>query len=314
MKRRGSQSPPRSIISDVPRQPVLSKHVDITDPPAARPLRALGRPEVLACLEHSLATGDGLSGAHCIHELWMRGEFASRIETALERLWEHAARTIPDWLPMRYVDWLPTAYEVAARFQAERRGRTNIYLILLDYQDRRGGPHGVYVGMSQYSPAQRFDQHKGGIRAAGSVLKRGLEVLTGPALHLQHIARPLAARIEIELADGLRDAGLLVPGGHCAACRSGIGQRSGYRGGRLAVLTSAYLCLLALPDLLTVDGDVGRSLYSDPDLVAFESQNRDPDARAEPDRFVGTTCENEHERTSSVTASSPWPYSATNPP
>jgi hypothetical protein len=112
------------------------------------------------------------------------------------------------------VDWLPRAYEVAAGFKPERKGRTNIYLVLLDYADRHDGPHGVYVGMSHYSPAQRFDQHKAGIRAAGSVLKRGLEVLTGPVLHLQYIARPVAARIEIELAEALRDAGLLVQGGH----------------------------------------------------------------------------------------------------
>jgi len=144
----------------------------------------------------------------------MRGEFATHIEAALERLWERAARSIPEWLPMRYVDWLPVAYDVAARFKAERKGRTNIYLVLLDYADRRGGPHGIYVGMSHYSPAQRFDQHKAGIRAAGSVLKRGLEVLTGPALHLQCMARPLAARIEVELAQALGDAGLLVQGGH----------------------------------------------------------------------------------------------------
>jgi hypothetical protein len=183
-------------------------------PPAARPLRYVGRPELLGSLEAALADGDGAFGAHCIHELWMRGEFASHIETALDKLWERAAKSIPDWLPMCYVDWLPTLYEVAARFQAARKGRSNIYLVLLDYEDRRAGPHGIYVGMSHYSPAQRFDQHKAGIRASGSVLKRGLEVLTGPALHLQHIARPLAAQIEVELADALRDAGLLVEGGH----------------------------------------------------------------------------------------------------
>ena len=44
--------------------------------------------------------------------------------------------------------------------------------------------------MSHYTPAQRFDQHKAGIHAAGSVLRRGIEVLTGPTLHLQRIARP----------------------------------------------------------------------------------------------------------------------------
>jgi hypothetical protein len=198
----------------VRRQPELSAHVDITVSPAARPLRGLGRSEVLGHLETALGSAEGVLGAHCIHELWMRGEFATHIEAALEKLWEKAARTIPEWLPMRYVDWLPAAYEITAQFKAERKGRSNIYLVLLDYEDRREGPHGIYVGMSRYSPAQRFDQHKAGIRAAGSVLKRGLEVLTGPALHLQYIARPLAARIEVELAEALRDAGLLVQGGH----------------------------------------------------------------------------------------------------
>ena len=205
---------PVPIISDVRRQPELSTHIDITASPADRPLRSRTRPDVLGLLETALDEREGILGAHCVHELWMRGEFASHIETALERLWEKAARSIPEWLPMRYVDWLPVAYEVTAKFEAERKGRSNIYLVLLDYEDRREGPHGVYVGMSHYSAAQRFDQHKAGIRAAGSVLKRGLEVLTGPVLHLQHIARPLAARIEVDLAEALRDAGLLVQGGH----------------------------------------------------------------------------------------------------
>ncbi len=75
-------------------------------------------------------------------------------------------------------------------------------------------PHGVYVGMSSYSPTQRFEQHKAGIRAAGSVLQRGVEVLTGPTLHLQRIARTEAVRIEEELAEALRAAGLFVQGGH----------------------------------------------------------------------------------------------------
>ena len=144
----------------------------------------------------------------------MRGDFAAQIETALDALWKRAGPSIPDWLPMRYVSWLSVAYEVAAGFTATGRGRSNIYLILLDYSDRRGDDHGVYVGMSRYSPAQRFEQHKAGIRAAGSVLKRGIEVLTGPALHLQHIKRSEAARIESALGQALADAGIHVEGGH----------------------------------------------------------------------------------------------------
>lgn len=144
----------------------------------------------------------------------MRGEMAVNIETMLESLWKRAAADIPEWLPMRHVTWLATLYEVAARFHDIPTGRANIYLVLLDYSDSRNEPYGIYVGMSRYAPAERFDQHKAGIRAAGSVLRRGLEVLTGPTLHLQHIKRSEAARIEEQLAEALRAEGLFVQGGH----------------------------------------------------------------------------------------------------
>ena len=182
--------------------------------PTARPLAMLPRAQVEAHLRAALVAGEGAAGAHCIHELWMRGEFAANIEAALAALWRSAAASIPEWLPMHYIEWLPTLYEVTGGFRATRRGRYNLYLVLLDFADRNRGPHGVYVGMTHYAPAQRFDQHKAGIRAAGSVLRRGIEVLTGPTLHLQRIARPEALRIEAELADALRDAGFLVEGGH----------------------------------------------------------------------------------------------------
>ena len=182
--------------------------------PGQRPLRTHADRDLDAMFERALAAADGVTGAHCIHERWMRGHFPAHIESALELLWKHAGATVPEWLPMRYISWLSTAYEVAARFTASATGRSNIYLILLDYADRRGDDHGVYVGMSRYSPAQRFDQHKSGIRAAGSVLKRGVEVLTGPTLHLQFIKRSEAARIEAALAVALADAGIHVEGGH----------------------------------------------------------------------------------------------------
>jgi len=182
--------------------------------PADRPWGGLDSVALHAALERALAESDGAAGAHAIHELWMRGEMALTIERALAALWAVAAESIPDWLPMRHVERLPEIYDIALRFGRVAKGRSNIYLVLLDYADRRSGPHGLYVGMSQYSPIQRFDQHKAGIRAAGSVLKRGLEVLTGPTLHLQHLRRNEAARIEEGMAEVLRDAGFLVQGGH----------------------------------------------------------------------------------------------------
>jgi hypothetical protein len=178
-------------------------------------LRALDRTRVLARFDSALVAGDGLAGAHCVHELWMRGEIGLNVERMLERLWACASASIPDWLPMRYVDWLPLVYDVTARFHATAgRGRYNVYLVLLDYADSRAEPFGVYVGMSHYAPAVRFDQHKAGIRAAGSVLRRGLEVLHGPALHLRRLKRTEAEDIEERLAEALRAAGLFVQGGH----------------------------------------------------------------------------------------------------
>jgi hypothetical protein len=182
--------------------------------PASRPLLRLSRVEITRRFESALVGKEGVTGAHCVHELWMRGEIGLNVERSLTQLWAAAADSIPEWLPTRHVDWLPAAYEVAALFRRERRGRSNLYLILLDCSDHRTGPHGVYVGMSHYSPSQRFEQHKAGIRAAGSVLKRGLEVLTGPTLHLQSMQRAAAAACEEQLAEALRARGIFVQGGH----------------------------------------------------------------------------------------------------
>jgi hypothetical protein len=187
----------------------------MSDPaPATRPLQSLSEAEIAQQFAAALQQADGLAGAHCVHELSMRAAMPAHIESALELLWSCAAQSIPDWLPMRYIHFLPQLYATAARFRSARRGRSNIYLVLLDYADRDGDPYGIYVGMSHYTPAQRFDQHKAGIRAAGCVLKRGLEVLTGPTVHLQHIARAEAVRIEAALATALGEEGLRVEGGH----------------------------------------------------------------------------------------------------
>ncbi len=56
----------------------------------------------------------------------MRGEMSINIERAIEGLWARAAASIPDWLPMRYIEWLPLAYEVAMGFSASAKGRSHI--------------------------------------------------------------------------------------------------------------------------------------------------------------------------------------------
>jgi len=184
------------------------------DPPADRPFAARAVSDVRRALDVALAERNGVVGAHCIHELWMRGEISLNVERALAALWARAAASVPEWLPMRYVERMPEIYEICSRFRAAASGRSNIYLVLLDYRDSRSEPDGLYVGMSKYRPLERFDQHKAGIRAAGCVLRRGIEVLAGPTLHLQYIRRSDAVRIEEQLAEALTAAGFFVQGGH----------------------------------------------------------------------------------------------------
>lgn len=192
----------------------MARSIGSSISPAARPLLLASKADLATRFEHAINTANGVEGAHCIHELSMRGEMAVHVNRALDRLWKHAAESIPDWLPTRHIDWLPLAYEVAAQFKATKRGRSNVYLVLLDYSDSRDEPYGVYVGMSKYKPAERFDQHKAGIRSAGCVLRRGIEVLAGPTLHLSNISSSEAARIEEQLAEALAMRGVFVQGGH----------------------------------------------------------------------------------------------------
>jgi hypothetical protein len=185
-------------------------------PPAAvpRPWLHETRTVVVGRLEDALAARAGAAAAVCVHELWMRGEIGLNIERALERLWAAAAAAVPEWLPTRHVEWLPLAYEVAARCVASRRGRSSVYLVLLDFSDTAGDPHGLYVGATAADPVLRFEQHMAGIRSSGSVRRRGLELLPGPTLHLRGIASAEAARIETQLAEALSAAGIRVRGGH----------------------------------------------------------------------------------------------------
>ena len=87
-------------------------------PPGSRPLQGLTQADIATRFERAVASADGVTGAHCVHELWMRGEMSINIERALERLWSRAAVSVPEWLPMRYVDWLPTVYEIALRYSS----------------------------------------------------------------------------------------------------------------------------------------------------------------------------------------------------
>jgi len=72
----------------------------------------------------------------------------------------------------------------------------------------------VYVGMSGLMSAERFANHKAGIKAAFVVKRHGLRLLPELFEHLNPMPYEAAAQMEKDLAEDLRRAGYTVTGGH----------------------------------------------------------------------------------------------------
>ena len=72
----------------------------------------------------------------------------------------------------------------------------------------------VYVGMTGLSPAERFANHKAGIKASAAVKRYGLRLLPELFQHLNPMPYAAAVEMEKDLAEDLRRAGYTVTGGH----------------------------------------------------------------------------------------------------
>ena len=77
--------------------------------------------------------------------------------------------------------------------------------------DRKAGH---YVGMTGLSPAQRFDNHKKGIKAARIVRRFGERLVPRLYAHLNPMPYARALEMEGMLAESLRRRGYAVYGGH----------------------------------------------------------------------------------------------------
>src|SRR5215471_8591227 len=96
---------PRHKVVRTPAQAVTKRTT-----PASRPYRLANVDALKSLFLESLRKSEGVSGAHCVHELWMRGEMAINVEAMLEQLWKSCGASVPDWLPMRHIEWLQLAY------------------------------------------------------------------------------------------------------------------------------------------------------------------------------------------------------------
>jgi len=96
----------------------------------------------------------------------------------------------------------------------------NVYVVLLDpaagriRSVRTANPNRnpkkpcVYVGMTGLTPEERFANHKHGIKSASVVKRYGLRLLPELYEHLNSMPFEAAARMEVDLAEDLRRAGL----------------------------------------------------------------------------------------------------------
>jgi hypothetical protein len=82
-------------------------------------------------------------------------------------------------------------------------------------RDPKGdGKAGYYVGMTGLSPEQRFENHKGGVKAARIVKRCGERLVPRLYAHLNPMPFEKAVTMEVTLAESLRKRGFVVYGGH----------------------------------------------------------------------------------------------------
>jgi hypothetical protein len=102
----------------------------------------------------------------------------------------------------------------------------NVYVVLLSPEVRRFrkarllNPNCnaelpcVYVGLTGLAPAERFANHKAGIKSAYVVKRFGIRLLPELFEHLNPMPFEAAARMEADLAEDLKKAGYCVTGGY----------------------------------------------------------------------------------------------------
>ena len=95
----------------------------------------------------------------------------------------------------------------------KHRGHHGVYVVYLR-NPRGDGKAGYYVGMTGLTPAQRFKNHKAGVKAAGIVKRCGERLVPRLYAHLNPMPYAKAKEMELMLADSLRKRGYLVYGGH----------------------------------------------------------------------------------------------------
>src|SRR5262245_54002469 len=90
-----------------------------------------------------------------------------------------------------------------ARKVATPRGHHHVYVVYLR-NPKGDGKAGYYVGMTGLTPAQRFQNHKTGVKSARVVRRFGERLVPRLYAHLNPMPYARAKEMEVILADSLR--------------------------------------------------------------------------------------------------------------
>jgi hypothetical protein len=121
---------------------------------------------------------------------------------------------------MEPIDWLEKAAEITSSFRPKTTGKHNLYIILLYELKGKSPGYGLYVGETAKSPTDRFKEHaerkrnKKGPLFSRIVYKHQKCLLPTLYDHLNPLSREEAKKLEKEIAEALRLAGIPVFGGH----------------------------------------------------------------------------------------------------
>jgi hypothetical protein len=121
---------------------------------------------------------------------------------------------------MEAIDWLERAAEITGSFTPRTKGKHHLYIILLHELKGKSPGYGLYVGETSKSPAARYKEHaerernKRGPLFSRVVYKYHKCLLQTLYNHLNPLSREEAKKLEGEIAEALRLAGIPVYGGH----------------------------------------------------------------------------------------------------
>jgi hypothetical protein len=83
----------------------------------------------------------------------------------------------------------------------------SVYVVLLE---RGADSYELYVGSTGLTPDERYSNHKAGYRSSRWVRRYGVGLLPALYRHLNPLDREPAELAEVELANALRETGLVV--------------------------------------------------------------------------------------------------------